>query len=137
MRKILVIVTLGVGACATHPSMESALAPLAGQPVQVAIERLGTPSSSRSLGADIVHEWHRSKMVHGTPNGTFNGAPSPPSEDAPTSGLFAGPLVPYTCDVRIVTDADGRIKDARFSEQSGGCRVSTRKLRQLALAGPR
>ena len=137
MRKTVVIAALSLGACATTPAMESALAPLAGQPVQVAIERLGTPSSSRTLAADTVYEWHRAKMVRGTPNGTFLGAASPPSEDAPTSGLFPGPPVPYTCDVRIVTDADGRIKVAQFSEQSGGCRESARKLSQLALADPR
>jgi len=135
MRKTIVIAALGLGACAT-PSMESALAPLAGQPVQVAIEQLGAPSSTQSLGADTVYEWHQARMKPGAPNGTFLGAASPPSADAPTSGLFSGTPVRSTCAVRVVADVDGRIKDARFSEQSGGCRESARKLSQFAFADP-
>jgi hypothetical protein len=136
MRKAFVIAALSLGACAT-PSMESALAPLAGQPVQVAIERLGTPSSALPSGADTVYEWHQARMVRGAPSGTFNGAAAPPSPDAPTSGLFPGPPVPYTCDVRIVADPDGNIKDAQFSEQSRGCSGTAEKLSRLALAEAR
>ena len=137
MRKTLVIAVFSLGACTTTPAMESALAPLAGQPVEVAIEHLGTPASATAYGAGTIYEWHAAKTVHGTPSSRFLGSASAPSEDAPTPGLFPGPPVPYTCDVRILAGADGRIKDAQFSEQSGGCRESARKLSQLALADPR
>jgi hypothetical protein len=55
--------------------------------------------------------------------------------DAPSGGQFAGPPVPYTCDVRILADSQGRIKDSQFGEETGGCRESARKLSQLAYSG--
>jgi hypothetical protein len=137
MQKALVVAALSLGACTTTPSMESALAPLAGQPVAVVFDQLGTPSSSTPYGAGTVYEWHHAKTVHGTPSSRFLGSASAPSEDAPTPGLFPGPPVPYTCDVRILAGADGRIKDAQFSEQTGGCRDPAKKLNRLVLADSR
>ena len=137
MRMTLIFAALGLSACATAPTMETALAPLTGQPVQLVFDQLGSPSSSTPAGADTVYLWQTAKMVHGgAPRGTL-GAAAPPSPDAPSSGTFAGPPVPYTCDLMIVADGEGRIKDSRFGEQTGGCRASARKLSQLALADPR
>ena len=137
MRLTVIIAALCLGACATTPAMDTALAPLTGQPVQLVLDQLGPPSSSTPAGTDTIYQWYSTKMVHGTPSSRFNGSASAPSEDAPTPGQFAGPPVPYTCDVRILADSEGRIKDSQFGEESGGCRESARKLRQLAYSEPR
>lgn len=137
MRKTLAIAALGLSACATTPAMENALAPLTGQSIETVVAQLGPPSSSGTVGADTVYDWHQGKSVSGAPaRGNLIG-PVTAGENTMTSGLYAGPPVPYTCDVRIVTDADGRIKDARFSEHTGGCRETARMLRQLALSDDR
>jgi hypothetical protein len=137
MRKSLIIAALGLGACTTTPAMESALAPLAGQPVQLVFEQLGPPASSTQVGADTVYVWNSAKMVRGVSTQANLIPPAPSSDGVPANGTFSGAPVPYTCDLRIVADADGRIEDWQFGEQTGGCRDSARKLRQLALADPR
>jgi len=137
MRLTVIIAALGLSGCATAPAMDTALAPLTGQPVQLVFDQLGPPSSATPAGTDTIYQWYSTKTVHGTPSSRFLGAASAPSGDAPTPGLFPGPPVPYTCDVRILADRDGRIKDTQFGEETGGCRESARKLNRLALADPR
>ena len=128
---MIVVATLGLAACASTPPMESALAPLAGQPVQLVLDQIGPPTSQTLAGADSVYEWRRSKTVTGT---TFRAGYIPPGE---SSGSFAAmTALPYSCYLRIVADSQGRIKDAQFSEETGGCGESARNLRQLALADP-
>ena len=139
MRLTLIISALGLGACTTTPAMETALAPLTGQPVQRVFEQLGPPSSYTPVGADIAYEWRSAKTVRGAAlRGNTMGAPMAGSDGAPAyAASGSGVAVPYTCDVRIVADAQGRIKDSQFGEQTGGCRESARKLRQLAYSEPR
>lgn len=132
MRLTLIIAALGLGACTATPAMNTALAPLSGQPVQLAFERLGPPSSATPAGADTVYEWHKAGTVRGIPmRATTTGAPAQPAP------AYAGPPVAYTCDVRIVADGQGRIRHAQFAEQTGGCRESARALSQLAYSEPR
>jgi hypothetical protein len=134
MRLTSIVAALGLSACASTPTMESALAPLTGQPVQLVVEQLGPPSSYAPAGADTVYEWRRAKTVSGAiaRGGTMATAPS---DGAPAYGASGSVVaVPYTCDVWILADAEGLIKDSQFGEQTGGCRESARKLRQLALA---
>jgi hypothetical protein len=132
MRLTVIIAALGLGACTTTPAMQAALAPLTGQPVERVVAQLGPPTSATPAGADTVYLWHRAKTVHGGPmRATTTGAPAEPTP------AYAGPPVPYTCDVRIVADSDGRIKESQFDEQTGGCRESARSLNQLAWAEPR
>ena len=132
MRLFAVVAALGLSACAASPSIQSALTPLTGQPVQIVFDQLGPPTSSTPDGADVVHVWHSTTTVRAVPRG-YNGAPSPPSPDAPTSGTFPGPMVLLTCDVVIVANAEGMIRGSQFGEESGSCRESARKLSQLAL----
>lgn len=132
MRLTVILAALALGACTTTPAMESALAPLAGRPVQLVFGQLGLPSSSAPVGQDTVYEWHRAKLVHGAVSrATAVGAGSQLSFGG-SSGA-----VPYTCHVRILADGEGRIKDWQFGEQTGGCRESARSLSQLANLEPR
>lgn len=127
MRLIAIAAALGLGACTTTSELNTALTRLTGEPVQRVFEQLGPPTSSTRAGQDTIYRWHRATTVHGIPlRGTFFGAPA-----------YAGPPVPYTCDIRIVADSQGRIKEWRFDEQSGGCRESARSLTQLAYSEPR
>jgi hypothetical protein len=131
---VIIVAALGLSACSTTPPMQSALAPLAGQPVQLVFDRLGPPSSATPAGTDTVYRWYSSKPVHGAASRGTLMASAPGSQNGESSGLYPGPAVPYTCDVSIVADSEGRIKDSQFGEQTGGCRETAGKLRQLALA---
>src|SRR5688500_8248595 len=102
MRLTLIVAALGLSACATTPAMDSTLANLTGQPVQRVFEQLGPPSSSTAAGADTVHRWYSTKMVPAGVQRGYLAPAAPPSPDAPTSGTFPPPPVPYTCDVMIV-----------------------------------
>ena len=135
MRLTVVIAALALGACTTTPAMETALAPLNGQPVQLVFDRLGPPAGYTQMGTDTVYMWNLSSMVPGA--SLANGIPagSPPSPDAPTSGTYSGAAVAVECNVQIVADAQGRIKDSDYIGGKGGCREPARKLRQLAYSG--
>src|SRR6187455_1258360 len=76
MRLTVIIAALCLGACATTPAMDTALAPLTGQPVQLVLDQLGPPSSSTPAGTDTIYQWYSTKMVHGTPSSRFNGSAS-------------------------------------------------------------
>ena len=130
MRLTVIIAALSLGACTTAPAMQTALAPLTGQPVERVIAQLGPPTATTPAGSDTIYQWHRASTVHGGPmRATTTGAPAEPGV------AYAGPPVPYTCDLRIVADSEGRIRHSQFGEQTGGCRESARSLRQLAYAG--
>lgn len=132
MRLTVIFTALGLGACTTTPAMDSALAPLDGQPVQLVLERLGPPSSLTPTGAGAVYEWRSGKYVYGA--GTRANLRAPSEGGAPAYG---GMATPYGCDIRILVDAQGTIRDAQFGEQAGGCREPASKLREVALAEPR
>ena len=137
MRLTVIVAALGLSACATTPSIESALAPLAGQPVQLVYNQLGEPTSVTQAGADTVYVWHRTSIVPGASlQSTTLGAPVAPSPDASGSGIYSGAAVPVECNVQVVADAAGRIKATDYIGGRGGCREPARKLSQLALADP-
>jgi hypothetical protein len=50
-------------------------------------------------------------------------------------GTYSGQAVPVECNVQIVADAEGRIKDSDYIGGRGGCREPARKLSQLAYSG--
>jgi len=131
MRTTVIVIAsaLALGACSTTPPMQSALAPLAGQPVQLVINQLGEPTSQTPAGADTLYRWHQAKFVRGVPS-----ANSLPASAEGSGAAAAGVAVPYSCDVMVLADSDGRIKDSQFGEETGGCRETAGKLRQLALA---
>ena len=79
MRLTVIITALGLGACTTTPAMQTALAPLTGQPVERVVAQLGPPTSATPIGADTVYQWHRARTVHGAPmRATTTGAPALP-----------------------------------------------------------
>jgi hypothetical protein len=138
MRLTVIVAALGLTACTTTPAIESALAPLAGQPVQFVVDRLGPPSSYTQAGADTVYMWNESSMVSGASlRSPGLGLAVPPAEGGYSSGVYSGVPVPVPCNVQIVADAEGRIKEWQYIGGTGGCREPARKLRQLALADPR
>ncbi|MBO9516537.1 MAG: hypothetical protein J7493_00570 [Porphyrobacter sp.] len=132
MRLTVTLALLSLGACTTNPAMETALAPLSGQPVQLVVAQLGPPTSSMPAGSDTVYEWRSAKFVYSASTRANLG---PASEGG--APAYGGMAAPYTCDIKVLADAQGRIKDTQFGEQTGGCRESAKKLSQLAYADPR
>jgi hypothetical protein len=133
MRLTVIFAALGLTACTTTPAMESALAPLAGQPVQLVFDRLGPPSATTPVGADTVYVWQQSSMVRGASlrTGSIGGDTAANGY----GGTYSGQAVPVECNVQIVADAEGRIKDSDYIGGRGGCREPARKLSQLAYSG--
>ena len=129
MRKTLIIAALGLGACTTTPAMQTALAPLDGQPVQLVFEQLGPPSSAAPYGTGTIYHWRSGKFVHSASTRANLRAPSEGGAPA-----YGGMAAPYTCDLRVLADASGTIMNWDFEEQTGGCTEPAGKLRQLALA---
>ena len=135
MRLTVIVAALGLSACATTPAIETALAPLNGQPVQLVFDRLGPPAGYTQVGSDKVYMWNLTSMVPGASfRATTLGAPAAPAEGAASSGTFSGAAVPVECNVQIVADAQGRITDWDYIGGKGGCREPAKKLSQLALA---
>lgn len=135
MRLTVIVAALGLSACTTTPAMESALAPLVGQPVELVFNRLGPPSSSTQAGADTVYMWNRTSMVPGASlrSGSIGG-------DTATDGYggtYSGVAVPVECNIQIVANGEGRITGWDFIGGTGGCREPANKLRQVAYAEPR
>ena len=55
--------------------------------------------------------------------------------DTPSNGYggtYSGTPLPVECNVQIIADAEGRIKDTDYLGGTGGCREPARKLRQIA-----
>ena len=129
MRVFVILAALGLSACATSPGMETALAPLDGQPVQLVFEQLGPPSSATPYGAGTLYHWRSGRFVYSASTRANLRAPSEGGAPA-----YGGMAAPYTCDLRVLADASGTITDSNFDEQTGGCRESAGKLRHLALA---
>jgi hypothetical protein len=93
--------------------MESVLAPLNGQPVQLVINRLGPPSSYTQEGSDTVYMWNQTSMVPAASlRSPVVGIGRAPAENGYTSALYSGVAVPVECNVQIVADAQGRIKES-------------------------
>lgn len=132
MRLTVILVALSLGACTTTSGMESALAPLTGQPVQLVFDQFGPPTSATPSGAETVYVWSQTSMVPGASlrTGSIGG-------DTPNNGYggtYSGVAVPVECNVQIVADAEGRITGSDYIGGKGGCREPARKLRQVAFA---
>jgi hypothetical protein len=137
MRGWILIAGLALSACATGSDMESGLQALVGQPVEMAIDRLGPPAEKTQLGQDTFYRWGRNAS-----RGRANVAPHWP--DVTESGAIDFPdehstgwaRAEYSCEVTIVAGPDGQIKAWQLKDRTGGCRDYARTLEQLASARP-
>lgn len=137
MRIAIVVSALVLSACATHSqqasaSLGSSLDAMVGQPVEVAIARLGEPVGSAPMGTDLVYGW--GQAFTGTESS--NAAPGWVEAADFQGGVFPAPrrTVQNECVIRVVVGADGLIRDWDYQGNDRGCRAYADRLAGLAIA---
>ena len=136
MRLILVLAPLAVSACATpaptSANLDSSLDALIGQPVEVALARLGEPIASAPMGADTVYGWGHAFTSTELLSPNIDIAAAGNAQ----SGVFPPPrrTVQNACVVRMVAGADGRIRDWDVQGDERGCRALSDRLAGHAVA---
>jgi hypothetical protein len=129
--------SLSLSACAAHSqqgsaSLHSTLDAIVGQPIEVAVSRLGAPIGSAPVGSDTVYGWGHAftstELLHPTP-GFIDAASS-------QGGVFPAPrrAVQNECVVRVLAGADGVIRDWDYYGNARGCRAYAIRLAGQAVA---
>ena len=136
MRLMLVLAPLAVSACATpaptSAALDGSLDALVGQPVEVALARLGEPIASAPMGADTVYGWGHAFTSTELLSPNIDIAAAGNAQ----SGVFPPPrrTVQNACVVRMVAGADGRIRDWDVQGDERGCRALSDRLAGHAVA---
>ena len=136
MRLALIAVPLALAACATpaqtSAGLEGSLDTMIGQPVEVALARLGEPIASAPMGADTVYGWGHAFTSTELLSPNIDIAAAGNAQ----SGVFPPPrrTVQNACVVRMVAGADGRIRDWDVQGDNRGCRALSDRLAGHAVA---
>ena len=136
MRIAIIAASLALSACATpaqtSASLDSHLSALVGQPVAVAIARLGQPIATAPMGADTVYGWGHAFTSTELLSPNIDIAAAGNAQ----SGVFPPPrrTVQNACVVRMVAGADGRIRDWDVQGDERGCRALSDRLAGQAVA---
>ena len=137
MRGLILIAGLALSACATGSVMDSGLQALVGQPVEIALDRLGPPAEKTQQGEDTVYRWSRNASIRRPnvaphwPDVTEGGA-----IDFPDEHSTGWARAEHSCDVTIVAGPDGQVKAWQLKDRTGGCRDYARTLGEVASATP-
>jgi hypothetical protein len=138
MRTAIVAFLLALSACATSShqasvNLDKSLDAMIGQPVAVAVARLGEPIASARMGTDTVYGWGQAftstELLHPMPD-VAAGA------DA-RGGVFPPPrrTVQNDCVIRMVAGTDGLIRNWDHHGNGRGCRAFADRLAGPAVAG--
>ena len=135
MRIAIVAASLALAACATpqaSASLDSHLGALVGQPVAVAVARLGQPIATAPMGADTVYGWGHAF----TSTELLTPLPDIAAGAHSNGGIFPPPrqTVQNDCVIRIVAGPDGRIRSWDAQGNDRGCRGYADRLAGQALA---
>jgi hypothetical protein len=137
MRLAIIAASLALAACATTTQQASAdldrgLNAMIGQPVAVAVARLGQPLGTAPVGADRLYAWGQGfqSAELASPSGSFIDA-----ADA-QGGVFPPARRPVEngCAIRAVVGADGLIRGWDHQGNARGCRAYVERLSAPALA---
>jgi hypothetical protein len=137
MRIAMIAASLALAACATSPRQASAdldshLDALIGQPVAVALARLGDPIAAAPMGPDTVYGWGHAF----TSTEVMSALPDVAAGANAQGGIFPPPrsTVQNDCVIRIVAGADGLIRSWDAQGNYRGCRAYRDRLAGEALA---
>ena len=131
MRIAMFASMLALSACATTSQQVSAdhgddLDAMIGQPVDVAVARLGEPIASAPMGSEKIYGWG-----HGFTRTEFTNA-APGWVDAASSqgGVFPAPrrTVSDSCVIRMIVGANGLIRAWDQQGNDRGCRAYAERL---------
>jgi hypothetical protein len=131
LRIAIVAPTLVLSACATTSQQASSgldhrLDALVGEPVEVAVARLGEPIAYAQMGSEKVFGWGESFAR----TEFTNAAPSWVDAAAAQGGVFPAPrrTVPDSCVIRMIVGADGLIRAWDHQGNARGCRAFADRL---------
>jgi hypothetical protein len=134
MRLAIIAASLALSACATpaQQALDSSLGGMVGQPVEVAIARLGEPIGSAPMGTDTVYGWGRAF----TSTEAMSPTPDIAAGAQAQGGIFPPPrrTVQNDCVIRVVVGADGLIRDWDYQGNDRGCRSYADRLAGQAVA---
>ena len=134
MRLAIVATPLLLAACTAHiqasSSLDSSLDAMIGQPVEVAVTRLGQPIGSVAVGTDRVYGWGHTY----TTSEFSNAVAGPVMPQDYRGGVFPDPrhTVQKACVIRMVVGADGLIRDWDYQGADRDCRSSPTALEARA-----
>jgi len=137
MRHAMIVPMLLLSACATTEQQASAdlddsLDAMIGQPVSVALARLGEPIAAVPTGSELVYGWG-----YGFTRAEFtNAAPGWVDAAASQGGIFATPrrTARDSCVIRMVVGADGLIRNWDYQGNERDCRAYADRLVGHAVA---
>jgi hypothetical protein len=121
--------------CITNQAFSERLNSLVGEPIDVAISKLGYPSGERQVAGHHIYIWSVDR------NGTIF-----VPQQSYASGYATGPFgmttyqatgttmqampVNYACEIDIEVDIENRVQSGQFSGNQGGCRPFYSRLGQ-------
>lgn len=140
LRKFAIVsASLILTACATPEQelsahLDSNLNAMVGQPVNVAVDRLGEPSGSVQIGSDTIYSWQQAfeSTVTTTPLGI--GSPSGVYAPIKSSSMHTE-VVNNHCLLQAVVSPKGLIRYWHFEGNRLGCKSYAERLVPLAHAG--
>ena len=138
MRPAIIAASLALSACATHAQqasagLDSSLDAMIGQPVEVALARLGDPIATAPSGSDTVYGWGHAftstELLFPTPDYIIDATNY-------QGGVFPPPrqTVRNDCVICVIVGADGLIRDWDVKGNERGCRPYAERLAGNALA---
>ena len=131
MRKLTFLASSALlGACSTFSNMETGLNTMVGQNYTAAFGKLGYPSGQMTFGEDTVYAWGRSfSMNMPRYNQTQTTGQVGGTSFSASTGYTSYSTVDYQCNVKIVVDRNGTIKNWEFDGNIGGCDAYSKRLK--------
>jgi len=137
MRVAIIAASLALSACATpaqqaSSGLDSRLDAMIGQPVEVAVARLGAPIASAPMGTDTLYGWGHAF----TSTEILSPLPDIAAGASAQSGVFPPPrrAVQNDCIIRAVVSAEGQIRAWDYQGNDRGCRYYADRLAGSAMA---
>jgi hypothetical protein len=121
--------------CMTWGGFQQNLGTLIGEPLDVAINRLGYPNAERQIAGHHVYVWSsNSTGVIAMPQTTYGTATAfnrfGTAHVVGNTTSFVPMAVGYNCEIDLEVDTADRIRSYQYNGNIGGCRGYNRRLSQ-------
>lgn len=136
MRKLIAVTSvLALAGCATWGQMNDGLNGLLGQPINVAISKIGYPATEQTIAGSKLYRWgvSRQSIDYMPTTTTTNGYIGVGSGLTPYSATtMGGTFIPvnYTCQITLAVDAREIITHYEYNGNLGGCEPFIKALKK-------
>ncbi|WP_155122689.1 hypothetical protein [Burkholderia ubonensis] len=136
MKKMLIaLAPMALAGCMTWGGFEQNLTSLVGEPLDVAVSKLGYPNGERNVAGHHIYVWSSSSTgivtMPQTSYGTATAFNSFGSTTAFGSTTTYVPMaVGYNCEIDLEVDMANRIRSYQYNGNIGGCMRYNRRLAQ-------